>query len=187
MAEAVHGSQREGTWEEAEAQVGMEIGSFAGPDEVTRADIRRRLEVYAWDCPLHFDDEVARAHGYEGVVAPWSMHMAWALPSYWAPGQPRRQELQRRDNPAIPMATNVPGEGSGLIDTELEVEYHAPVYPGDRISATSKILSVTRKQTAVGDGAFVVVESTYTKSTGEVVAIDRITLFRYHPKGADDA
>jgi hypothetical protein len=41
---------------------------------------------------------------------------------------------------------------------------------------------VTRKKTSIGDGAFIVVESTYTKSTGEVVAIDRITLYRYHPK-----
>jgi acyl dehydratase len=171
----------ERSWDEAEAQIGQEIGSYAGPDEVSRGDIRRRLEVLEWDCPLHYDDEVARAHGYDGIVAPASMHMVWSLPAYWNPGEPRRQDLQRRMMPNIPLVMNVPGEGRGMVDTDCEVEYHAPIYPGDRISATSKILSVTRKRTAIGDGAFVIIESVYTKQSGEVVAVDRLTVYRYHP------
>jgi acyl dehydratase len=186
MAETIEWGFPSGTWDDAEAQVGKEIGSFEGPDEVNKADIRRRLEVFSWDCPIHVDDEVARAHGYEGIVAPASMHMVWALPSYWAPGEPRHQELQHRFMTTIPMVMNVPGEGSGMVDTECEVEYFEPVYPGDEISATSKILSVVRKKTSIGDGAFVVVESTYKKATGEIVAIDRLTLYRYHPKGETD-
>jgi 3-methylfumaryl-CoA hydratase len=183
VAEAIDWGFPSGTWEEAEAQIGEEIGSFAGPDAVSVGDIRRRLEVLEWDCPLHYDDDAAQKHGYDGIVSPVSMYMCWALPSYWEPGQPRNQDLKHRFMPAIPMVRNIPGEGSGMLDAECDVEFYEPIYPGDKISATSKIASVTRKKTSVGDGAFIVVESTYTKSTGELVAIDRITLFRYHPIG----
>jgi hypothetical protein len=183
VAETIDWGFPSGTWEEAEAQVGEVIGSFAGPDAVSHADIRRRLEVMEWDCPLHHDESVAREHGYEGVVSPASMYMIWALPLYWEPGKPRNQDLQHRFMPSIPMVMNIPGEGSGMLDAECSVEFHAPIYPGDKISATSKIASVTRKKTSIGDGAFIVVESTYTKQSGEVVAVDRITLYRYHPIG----
>ena len=46
--------------EELQGWIGREHG-FAGADEVSRSDIRRKLEVYCFDCPLHYDDEVARA------------------------------------------------------------------------------------------------------------------------------
>ena len=58
MAETIDWGFPSGTWEEAEAQVGEVIGSFAGPDAVSHADIRRRLEVMEWDCPLHYDEGV---------------------------------------------------------------------------------------------------------------------------------
>jgi acyl dehydratase len=187
MSETIDWGFPAGTWEDAEAKIGAEIGTFAGPDAVSRADIRRLLETLEWDCPLHYDDEVAKAHGFKGVVAPVSMHMGWAMPPYWKPGEPRRQELNHRYMPAIPMVTAIPGEGSGMIDTDCEVEYYEPIYPGDEISATSTIKSVTRKSTAVGDGAFIVVESEYKKATGELVAIDRLTLFRYVPNDSAEA
>lgn len=182
MSETIDWGFPSGTWEEAEAQVGAEIGTFVGPDAVSHADIRRRLEVMEWDCPLHYDEQVAKDHGFSGVVAPAAMYMIWALPLYWEPGTSRNLDPQHRFMPAIPMVMNIPGEGSGMLDAECDVEFYEPIYPGDKISARSKIASVTRKKTSIGDGAFIVVESTYTKSTGEVVAIDRITLYRYHPE-----
>ena len=173
------------SWDEAEAKVGKKIGTFEGPDAVTLSDIRRRLQVLEWDCPLHYDEEVAREHGYAGVVAPAAMHMTVTLPSYWEPGKPRNQDLSHRFMPTLPMVVAAPGEGDGMIDTECEVEYFEPIYPGDKIKATSKITSVTRKKTKVGDGAFIVIESDYTKQTGELVATDRLTLFRYTPEGEE--
>ena len=57
-------------------------------DEVTRSDIRRKLEVYCFDCPLHYDESVARAHGYRTIIAPAALTPLWAMPAYWSPGEP---------------------------------------------------------------------------------------------------
>ncbi|MEZ5124455.1 MAG: hypothetical protein R2736_23300 [Solirubrobacterales bacterium] len=77
-----------GTWEQAEAMVGEVLAVTTGVDVVTAADIRRKLEVLGVDCPLHTDEDVARAHGRATIVAPASMLRVWAMPAYWAPGSP---------------------------------------------------------------------------------------------------
>ena len=60
---------------------------FEGADEVSFNDIRRKLEVYCFDCPLHGDDAAARAHGYRGRIAPAVMTPLWSMPPYWLPGE----------------------------------------------------------------------------------------------------
>ena len=167
-----------GTWEEAEACVGRQLARFTGADEVTVGDIRRRLEVLAWDCPLHYDEDVARAHGYRTIVAPTAMLMTWSMPPYWQPGDPRPALDDPVLVPPIPV-TKIPAPGEYMFATSSETEYHEPVYPGDRITATAVLSGITRKRLSVGDGAFFVVETTYTKQTGEIVGIERLTVFRY--------
>jgi acyl dehydratase len=169
---------REGTWEEAESWVGRELAQYQGADEVTVGDIRRRLEVLAWNCPLHYDEDVARQHGYRTIVSPATMLMTWSMPPYWSPGD-RRPELD--DGALLPSYafTKIPAPGQFMFATESDTEYVEPVYPGDRITATSVLRSLTRKRLSVGDGAFFLIETTYTKQTGEVVGIERLTVFRY--------
>jgi acyl dehydratase len=173
------------SWEDAQERVGQQLGLFSGADEVAVSDFRRQLEVFAWDCPLHYDAEIARQHGYRTVVAPVSMHMSLALPPYWRPGAPRPESVEDVHPLDIPIVTNAPGEGDVMVDTELAVDYHAPVYPGDRISAVSTLESVKPKTTRVGVGAFFVVESSYRNQDGELVARDRLTLYRYTPHAVD--
>jgi hypothetical protein len=112
------------------------------------------------------------------------MFMIYAFPPYWTPGEPRQNDPGWRYMPKIPMVFRAPGHGDGMMDTDCEVEFFEPIYAGDVISAVSKIVSITRKRTRVGEGAFIVVETEYTKQTGECVAIDRLTLFRYEPEEA---
>ena len=59
---------------------------FVGADRVTLSDIRRKLEVYCFDCPLHYDEGVAQARGYRTIVAPVVMTPLWAMQPYWSPG-----------------------------------------------------------------------------------------------------
>jgi acyl dehydratase len=167
-----------GSWEDTEALVGTELARFEGPDPVSRGDIRRRLEVLAWDCPLHYDAEIARGHGYRDVVAPATMLMTWAMPAYWSPGDPRPELDDPVLIPPFP-ACRIPAPGPHLFATSSETEYFEPVYPGDRISARSVLHSVVRKRLSVGDGAFLAVKTTYTKETGEVVGVETTTFFRY--------
>jgi len=171
---------RPGTWEEAQSWVGRELGRSVGADDVTLGDIRRRLEVLAWDCPLHYDEAVAREHGYRTVVAPATMLMTWAMPPYWEPGDPRPQLDDPALVPSYPFC-QIPAPGEFIFATDSETEYLEPVYPGDRITATSVLRDMTRKRLSIGDGAFFLVETTYAKQSGEIVGIERLTVFRYSP------
>lgn len=174
----------QGTWEEAEALVGSTISVLEGADPVSAADIRRKLEVIGWDCPLHTDAEVARSHGYDDVISPVSMARVWAMPSYWRAGEPRIV-TQAMTTP-IPAAA-VPGEGDTMIATGVRMEHLRPVLPGDRLTATAVLKSVTRKTTRVGRGAFIVLESTYRNQRDEVVSVETVTLLRYRQAEEDGA
>jgi acyl dehydratase len=169
-----------GSCADTERSIGEVVAELTGPDEVNRADIRRRLEVLAWDCPLHYDDAVARDHGYRGAIAPATMLMTWVMPPYWSPGDPAPT---LEDPPLFPSLglCRVPAPGPAGFVTSCATEYFEPVYPADRITATSIPTDVTPKTLAVGDGAFISVTTTYTKQTGEIVGIERTVIFRYAP------
>nr|WP_271208826.1 MaoC family dehydratase N-terminal domain-containing protein [Rhodococcus wratislaviensis]GLK33181.1 hypothetical protein GCM10017611_00230 [Rhodococcus wratislaviensis] len=169
-----------GTWEDAEALVGQELCSTTGVDPVGIPDIRRRLEVLAWDNPIYYDAEVARSVGYDGVVSPSTMNIVWCLPAYWTPGDPPPQEGDPVLMPKYPFP-NIPAPGTALFAAGCRTRYHDPMYPGDIICSRAVLLSVTRKSLAIGDGAFMVVRTYYTKSTGEPVATEDMTVFRYTP------
>ena len=166
----------QGTWEDAEALVGTTIGVVRGADPVSAADIRRKLEVIGWDCPLHTDPAVAREHGHPDVPAPASMVRVWAMPPYWRPGKPRiRTELMT--TPLV--AASVPGEGDTMIATKIRVEHVGDLYPGDTVWGETVLRGVTRKTTRVGPGAFLTVETTYRNQREEVVSIETVSLLRY--------
>ena len=169
-------SLRAGTWEQAEAMIGEVVATFQGADPVSEADIRRKLEVIGFDCPLHYDEAVARDHGYDTIVSPVSMTRVWAMPAYWRPGEERIGTASMTT--PIP-ASSVPGEGDTMIATRVRWEHLAPLYPGDRVSLTAVLKSVTRKTTRIGTGAFFVIESTYRNQDELIVAVETVTLFRF--------
>src|SRR5690349_17024986 len=140
-----------GPWDMAQEQVGRVIGRLGGPDVVSRADIRRKLEVLGFDCPLHYDERAAQAHGYRTVVAPVSMARIWALPAYWEPGQPSIG-AQAVSTPVA--AADVPGDGDTIVATRVRTEHFEPLYPGDRVTGETVLRKVTPKRTSIGDGAF---------------------------------
>lgn len=172
-----------GTWEEAEAMVGQTIAVLEGADPVSAADIRRKLEVVGWDCPLHTDSEVARRHGHPDVVSPVSMVRVWSMPPYWRPGEP---PIGTEPMSTPLPATRIPGEGDVMIATSVRMEHVRPLYPGDCVTATAVLKSVTRRTTRLGPGAVLEVETTYRNQRDEPVTIETVTLLRYqqHPAEA---
>lgn len=163
--------------------VGTTISAWTGVDRVTAGDIRRQLEVIGFDCPLHYDEIAARDHGHDTIVAPVSMSRIWAMPAYWSPGD---APLGTTPMSTPIAATKVPGEGDTMIATNVRMEYETPVHPGDLVSGTAILKSVTRKNTRLGPGAFLVVETTYANQHGDTVAVETVTLLRYQqqPKEA---
>jgi hypothetical protein len=167
---------KHGTWDEARALIGTTLAVTEGVDAVSAGDIRRKLEVIGFDCPLHTDESCAREYGYETVVSPVSMTRVWAMPAYWRPGRPRIGDEQM----STPIAgSEVPGVGDTLIATNARTEHLAPIYPRDRITATAVLRSVSEKRTSLGPGAFITIETTYSNQRDETVTIETVTLLRY--------
>ncbi len=166
-----------GTWEEAEAWIGRDLPVVVGADRVEPSVIRRRMEALEWSCPLHEGEGPT-------VEAPLSMLLTLALPPYWSPGDP----LVRIDDPAKlpPMAMlAIPAPGTQITATECTIEAGEPVRLGDRLTATSRLVSLTRKRLRIGDGAFMTQETTYTTQDGRNVGRSLVTIFRFTPEGSD--
>jgi acyl dehydratase len=162
-------------WREAQALLDAEVGAFAGPDAVCAADIRRKLEVIGLDCALHHDETVAREHGYRTIVAPVSMTRTWALGAFWSPGVPVPGTEPMH---VLHASQLVPGPGDTTIASHLRLRHEEPLHPGDRVTASAVLRSVTPKTTRVGAGAFFVVETTYANQRGATVSVETATLFR---------
>jgi acyl dehydratase len=167
----------ETTLDETRAWIGREQ-TIEGADDVSRNDIRRKLEVYCFDCPLHVDDVVACNHGYRLAPAPGAMIPLWAMAPYWSPGDsplfgPGRPERDGGNR------LNIPTPYPNTVNAASEVEFFEPVYPGDRLRAISKLIEVKPRETRLGEGVFLTVETAIEKQTGERVSLRRGTSFRY--------
>ena len=188
MAEAERPSWGKwGTWEETESLLDKEIGSSVGADEVERGSIRRWLEPIEFDCPLHYDDEVARKAGYEGIVAPVTMASTYGLPSYWKSGDHQAKQGDPPKQIPIPLLDVVPAPCTLSFASDIDIEFFAPLYVGDRITCTDKLIRILHKEVRVGKGAFLTQESTYRNQRGEVVAVLRVTIFRFNPPEKKEA
>ena len=169
------------TLDELQAWLNREHG-FAGVDAVTRSDIRRKLEVYCFDCPLHYSDEVARAHGYRGVVAPAALTALWAMPAYWRPGEPVLYRPGVREQAGgIRTDVPVPAAYQGGVNTATRWEYFAPVYSGDALHGAWRLTEIKPRETRLGVGVFLTVEATIFKRSGELVAKNSNTHYRFAP------
>ncbi len=171
--------------EETRKWLGRE-SNYEGVDEVSWNDIRRKLEVYCFDCPLHYDEAVARAHGYRTIIAPAAMTPLWAMPPYWSPGEPSIFAPNLREKNGS-FRLDIPTPFSKGFNGAAEVEHFEPLYPGDRLRGTAKLVEINPKRTRLGDGVFLTSETRLTKQTGELVSTQRNTGYRYnpHPKGPD--
>ena len=176
-----------GTWEETESYLGKVIGVAEGADAVEQGTIRRWMESKEFDCPIHLDDAAARAAGYKGVTAPDNMIFTYGLPAYWQSGEPHEQPGAEPRQIPIPVIFDVPAPCNLSFASNIDIEYFAPMYPGDRITRTSRLVSIRRKTLRVGDGAFLRQEDTYTNQDDEVVAIVNLDIFRFvAPDGNED-
>ena len=168
---------KRGTWDEARAWIGRDIARVVGADQVNRADVRRKLEVFQFASPLNTDDAFAQQFGYEAAPALTTMLSTWGLPPYWSPGEPAARACEPH---FIPYAIlQIPAPGNNIFATNFSTEYFEPVYPGDWISSVTRLISVTEKKTRVGEGAFMTVETTYINQNGAVCGVERVTAFRY--------
>lgn len=183
---------KEYTWDDLVAAIGQDFsgGQTRIGEVAERGFIRRYCEPLELDCPLHYDDGAAKQHGYRGVIAPVSMiNQTLSTPPIWQPGNPTAWPTNDPD------ALYSRGEGEGWtavplpmpkttagFATDIEIEYLAPVYVGDVLTTRgNKLISVAVRQTSVGLGAFIILESEIHNQQGELVAKCRNGSYMYNP------
>ena len=120
------------------------------PVPVTREKIAKFCTSIGETNPLFTDDEAAKEGPYGGVIAP---------PSYATVFRNGRHFFQ-----------HVPRFGRAGFDAGKDVEFVAPIRPGDTISLSSAVKEIYDKTGRSGTMVFVVVRSTLRNQKNEIVA-----------------
>jgi len=167
-------------YEELKAMIGQDQPEILATDRVCKQMIRHWCEAMEDANPLYSDEEYARHSKYGSIIAPPPMIWSWVIPPLWpSTGRPRVWEEL--------LQTCAKGGFDQVIDTDVEMEFYRPLLPGDRVSAETKVYSVTEeKQTYLGRGHFVTAESTYRNERKELVCVQRVTLLIYRARGSDE-
>lgn len=164
------------TWEDMLECVGEDLGSLTGADAMTKEWIRRWNECFEVDCPMYYDKQAAQEAGYRDIPTPGCLVFAAATPPYWQPGDPcGRTEPVSIDVPS--MRVRKPPMSNVGFGTDIEAEFFAPVYPGDRITQVGRLEKVTRKKIKVADGVFYTVAVDFINQHNELVGRMYITSF----------
>ena len=177
------------TWQPMVEAVGRDFAPDEvvwGADPIEASAVRRYLEPLEFDCPLHYDEAAARAHGYDGVVAPNTSLLTFALPALWQPGEAifasAERDAQPTRSPVTGRRTALEPPTTGYFATDFEMDYLRPVVVGDRIGRRgARLVACAPKETTVGRGAFLTWESEMVNQRGEVVARLRLGTYRYQP------
>ncbi len=160
--------------------VGKEIGEpDVARDAVNDAMIRQWCEALADRNPVYTDPVLAKTSVHGGIVAPPTMLQAWILPGMEMarPMSEQRQDLQKELHLMLG-ASGYPA----VVATDCEQEYHRYLRPGDRISATTIIESISQeKATALGIGYFIDTRTTFRDQTGEPVGSMTFRVLKFKP------
>lgn len=177
-------------WAAMRAAVGKDFSDGTirwGADAIERGAVRRYLEPLEFDCALHYDPAVARAHGFADITAPYTSAITWTIPAMWAPGDsPLFVDPARDAQPArSPINNPDPGPAprtKGYFATDMELDFLRPAVTGERLGARGRrLVSCEVKETSVGRGAFTTFENDIVADSGEVVARTRMGAYAYHP------
>ena len=134
------------------------IGTESEPrvSAVEKGAIRKFAQAIGDPNPLYQDEAAARRSRYGGIIAP---------PTFL------------RSLEANPLPLESPH--TRLLDGGSEWEHFHPVRPGDRITATQRLVDVFERTGRVGTMLLTVLELRYENQLGQLVATQRNTLIRY--------
>ncbi|MFJ8025451.1 MaoC family dehydratase N-terminal domain-containing protein [Streptomyces sp. NPDC096311] len=179
-------------WDPMVALVGTDLSDRQihwGADRIEAGTVRRFLEPIELGSLIHYDESVARHHGYDGLVAPSTSLISYSLPPMWSPGEPPLFSAADGDRDAQPSRSPVENPDAsrippvrGFFATDMELDFLRPVIAGERLGRRGRrLLSCTPKETRVGRGAFCTYESEIVSDRGDVVARIRNGSYAYEP------
>ncbi|MEW6529915.1 MAG: MaoC family dehydratase N-terminal domain-containing protein [Thermodesulfobacteriota bacterium] len=121
--------------------------------EVERGKIRELAQAIGDSNPIFVDKQAAMEEGYEDVVAPPTFA---TVPTLWT-----GIGLEALKAMGISFSRILHGEES--------YEYYGEIYPGDVLTARSKITDIKTKSGKSGDMTIITRECEYTNQRNEVV------------------
>ena len=152
---------------EAKAMIGKEVGRQTA---VVYPKEAQRFAAAVGDLnPLYFDDEVARAHGYKGVIAP-PMFLPQVLQGV------TQLDALREDGVPFEGGSDIPLRAQHLMAGGEDYEFLAPLYPGDTITAVTHIENIEEKQGRSGRFVLMTRATVYTNQDDVTVAHGRFSL-----------
>jgi acyl dehydratase len=152
---------------EAKAMIGQEVARQSGV--VSRKEAQRFAAAVGDLNPLYFDDEAARAQGYRDVITP-PLFLSHVLQGV------TRLDALRPDGVPAEAGGDLPLRAQRLMAGGEEYEFLEPIYPGDTISATTRIQNIEEKSGRSGGFVLVTRETVYTNQDGVLVARARFSM-----------
>jgi len=164
------------------------VGRPAAPplrarDAVNQPMIRHWCDAVGDANPVYTDPEAAAASRHGGIVAPPAMLQAWTMRGLGV-------EPQTSDDHAIGQVMSLLDEAgfTSVVATNCEQEYRRYLRPGDHLTVSGVIESITdEKRTALGAGHFVTWLDTYRTDEGDVVGTMRFRVLKFRPGPAGAA
>jgi acyl dehydratase len=161
--------------------LGGDFGPFLAWDEVNAPMIRHWCEVMGETLPIYMDRDAARAAGFDDIVAPPSMLMAWTMPGYAGRRPPESGEGSALAVLSVMREAGYPA----VVAVNCEQSYERYLEVGDRVYYKATCESISEeKTTALGRGFFVTELSTYYNQRDEVVGTQRFRVLQYQAGGS---
>jgi hypothetical protein len=132
--------------------------------EVDRPGIRMWARAVGFDDPVFYDEDVARARGYERLPAP--------------PGFVGWPRIRLGDPDPGPPIRGLHPELTRSLNGGTEYTYAAPIMAGDELLATTRIVDIKERDGSVGRMLIFTRETTYRRGE-ETVAVLRATVINY--------
>ncbi|MCZ2109113.1 MAG: MaoC family dehydratase N-terminal domain-containing protein [Dehalococcoidia bacterium] len=127
----------------------------------------QRFALAAGDLnPVYFDEEAAQAAGYETTIVPPTF-LGWALTPPGSAGNTRTDGLYRAEGRRVNLRVKRVMFGGE------EWDFVQPVYPGDTVTAVTRLKDLEEKMGSSGPFVLQTTETTYTNQRGETVARSR--------------
>lgn len=156
--------------------VGKVVQTTRGKYPVEYEPIRRYCRMVKSTNPLFLDEDYAKKTKYKRVICPPT-----AIPMFAMPGRYEPVKV-----PVIPALEAITKRGEGVINMSQELIFLKPVFVGDTLSSTTKIVDIVKRPIKMDPEAiWVTWEENITNQKGETVCTLRNTIMNYRiPKGA---
>lgn len=174
---------KEAFYNELQKFVGLVIGPpQPAPDEVNIPMIRHLVEAVGDDNPVYLDEDAAKASVHGELVAPPTMLQAWVMAGF-------RPAPRGANDPYEQMNQLLFSKGfTSVVATNCEQTYDRYLHPGDKLSMTTTIDSISpEKTTALGTGHFVTTRQDYFDAAGARVGSMLFRIIRFRPAAKKEA